>query len=50
MVVLVERLLQITPCQDQAVAVVGEKVVGGSDWNTGNWVVVRRSGGREWGK
>ena len=26
MVVLVERLLQITPCQDQAVAVVGEKV------------------------
>ena len=41
MVVLVERLLQITPCQDQAVAVVGERVVGGTDWYTGNWVVRR---------
>ena len=41
MVVLVERLLQITPCQDQAVAVVGEKVVRGTDWYIGNWVVRR---------
>ena len=41
MVVLVERLLQIIPCQDRAVAVVGEKVVRGTDWYIGNWVVRR---------